>query len=139
MEQNPCRRTAKPMTDASIGSPVADARGWADHLIRASHRGPGDTVDAAIHRAATKHRLDPRTLWRLRYRAPKDMLASVYLTLKAAYEAECAKQEAKLRHELEITKALPATEARIALIAETEALLRSLEGEAGRESAERTD
>jgi hypothetical protein len=53
------------------------------------------------------------------------MLASVYVRLKHAYEHECARQEAKLRHELEITKALPPTPARLALVRETEAVLGS--------------
>lgn len=109
--------------------PVNQAKGWANGLIRSAHRGPGDTTDAAIHRAAVKHGLDPKVLWRLRYRTPKDMLASVYLKIKTAYEAECERQEARLRHELEITKALPITEARRRLIAETEALLGQAPGE----------
>src|SRR5690554_1453716 len=110
MGHNHCRGEAKPMTDATIEtSPVNQARGWADNLIRASHRGPGDTVDAAIHRAAVKHNLDHQTLWRLRYRTPKDLLASVYVAIKNAHEIECERQEARLRHELEITKALPRT------------------------------
>ena len=140
MAQNLCRRETKPMTDLAMEDlPVIQAKGWADGLIRASHRGPGDTTDAAIHRAAVKHGLDPRVLWRLRYRTPKDLLASVYLKIKAAYEAECERQEARLRHELEITKALPATEARLRLIRETEAVLGSLESEANRTPAQRAD
>lgn len=115
------------MTDVTADIPVQDAKGWANALIRAAHRGPGDTTDAAIHRAATKHGLDPKVLWRLRYRTPKDMLVSVYLKIKAAHDAECNRQEARLRHELEITKALPATEARLRLIAETEALLAAMD------------
>jgi hypothetical protein len=114
------------MSDATADHfPVEQAKGWVNNLIRAQHRGPGDTTDAAIHRAATKHGIDPKVLWRLRYRTPKDMLVSVYLKIKAAHEAECERQEARLRHELEITKALPPTPARLALIAETEALLGS--------------
>lgn len=116
------------MTDATADNlPVVQAKDWANNLIRSAHRGPGDTTDAAIHRAAIKHGLDPKVLWRLRYRTPKDMLASLYLKLKAAHEAECDRQEARLRHELEITKALPSTEARRRLVAETEALLAALD------------
>ena len=43
--------------------------------------------------------------------------------LEAAVAAEIRSQEARLAHELEITKSLPTTPARRALIAETEALL----------------
>jgi hypothetical protein len=135
-----CRREAKAMTDMTADNlPVEQAKGWANGLIRSNHRGPGDTTEAAIHRAAIKHGIDPKVLWRLRYRTPKDMLASVYLKIKAAYEAECERQEARLRHELEITKALPATEARIRLIRETEAVLGSLAGEASGHAAERAE
>lgn len=127
------------MTDLAADiAPAEQARGWVDGLIRAAHRGPGDTVDAAIHRAAVKHGLDSRTLWRLRYRTPKDVLASVYLRIKAAYEAECERQEARLRHELEITKALPRTPALDAVIRETEALLASLDRTKAGSSPERT-
>lgn len=127
------------MTDCAFDiEGVNEAKGWANHLIAAHHRGPGDTTDAAIHRAAVKHGLDPKLLWRLRYRTPKSMLIGAWKRVKAAYEAECERQEARLRHELEITKALPATPARLRLIADTEALLGSLESEARRTPSEPT-
>lgn len=125
------------MTDATANMGVEQARGWANKLIAAHHRGPGDTVEAAIHRAAVKHGLDPKALWRLRYRTPKDMLVSTWSRIKSAYEAECERQEEKLRHELEITKRLPPTADRLALIAETEALLGSASGAAERTPAQR--
>lgn len=121
------------MTDLTA---VDDAARWADLLVRREHRGPGDTIDAARLRAARKHHVPERTLWALRYRRPKDLMASVYLRIKAAYEAECERQEARLRHELEITKALPSTEARLRLIRETEALLGSLASETGGTAAQ---
>ncbi len=46
-----------------------------------------------------------------------------FQTLQAAYEAECGRQEARLRHELELVKALPRTSDREALIAEAEAAI----------------
>ena len=64
-----------------------------------------------MHRASNKYRIDHQTLWRLRYRKPKDMLVKAYVRLKAAYEAEIERQEAKLAHELEITKTLRGTHA----------------------------
>lgn len=129
MGQKHCRQKAKVVTDiAADTAPTEQARGWANGLIRASHRGPGDTVEAALHRAARKHGLDPKVLWRLRYRTPRDMLASVYLKVRDAYEAECERQEAKLRHELEITKTLPITADRVRLIREVEAVLGQVEG-----------
>lgn len=100
------------MTDAAgFTDPVDEAANWANELIRRQHRGPGDTVEAAMHRASNKYRIDHQTLWRLRYRKPKDMLVKAYVRLKAAYEAEISRQEAKLAHELEITKTLRGTHA----------------------------
>jgi hypothetical protein len=128
------------MTDCTFDiEGVSEAKGWANQLIAANHRGPGDTTDAAIHRAAVKHGLDPKLLWRLRYRTPKSMLIGAWKRIKSAYDAECGRQEARLRHELEITKALPETPARLALIAETEALLAAMDSEAEGRSAERAD
>jgi hypothetical protein len=128
------------MTDCTFDiEGVSEAKGWANQLIAANHRGPGDTTDAAIHRAAVKHGLDPKLLWRLRYRTPKSMLIGAWTRIKSAYDAECGRQEARLRHELEITKALPETPARLALIAETEALLAAMDSEASGAPSERAD
>lgn len=57
-----------------------------------------------MHRVSVKHNIDRQTLWSLRYRKPRDIMAKAYLRLKAAYEAECDRQEARLAHELEITR-----------------------------------
>ena len=128
------------MTDVTANIlPVEQAKGWANGLITSNHRGPGDTTEAAIHRAAIKHGIDPKVLWRLRYRTPKDMLASVYLKIKAAYEVECERQEARLRHELEITKAMSASSSALAAIRETEALLGTLAVAASGQAAERAE
>lgn len=108
-------------TDAD--SVVEDAAKCAAALWQKTHAGMGDTQEAAMYRAAAKYGVEPGTFWALRYRRPKAILAHIYLRLKAAYEAECGRQEARLRHELELTKALPATPARLALVAETEAFL----------------
>ena len=121
------------MSDMSI---VDEAAGWADFLVRREHRGPGDTVEAARQRAARKHRLPEQLLWALRYRKPKRIWADLYVKLEQAAAAECERQEEKLRHELEITKRLPPTADRLALIAETEALLGPASGEAERASAQ---
>lgn len=59
-----------------------------------------------MHRASRTYKIEHQVLWRLRYRKPKDMLLKAYLRLKAAYQAEIEAQEAKLAHELEITKHL---------------------------------
>ena len=122
------------MSDMSI---VDEAAGWADFLVRREHRGPGDTVEAARQRAARKHRLPEQLLWALRYRKPKRIWADLYVKLEQAAAAECERQEEKLRHELEITKRLPPTADRLALIAETEALLGSASSQAERTPAQR--
>ena len=104
------RQRQEPMTDAAGWSdPVDEAANWANELVKRQHRGPGDTVEAAMHRASNKYRIEHQTLWRLRYRRPKDMMLKAYLKLKAAYEAEVERQEAKLAHELAITKTLRGT------------------------------
>lgn len=83
---------------------VDDAAKWADGLLARTYRGPGDTIEAATYRAEQKYGVPAQTFWALRYRRPKDILASVYLKLKCAYEHECQRQEAKLRYELALTK-----------------------------------
>ena len=102
---------------------VDEAATWADFLLSRTYRGPGDTIEAARYRAEQKYGIPAATFWALRYRRPRAILAGLYGRIRAAYEAECDRQETRLRHELEIAKALPATPARLALIAETEALL----------------
>lgn len=87
-----------------IVSGIADAKGWANELVRRESRGPGD-VENAMRRLEARYGIPWRTFWQLRYRAPKDVFCGVYLQLKAAYEAECARQERLLRHERSITEA----------------------------------
>lgn len=83
---------------------VDDAAKWADGLLACTYRGHGDTIEAATYRAEQKYGVPAQTFWALRYRRPKDLMASVYLRLKCAYEHECQRQEARLRHELALTK-----------------------------------
>ena len=108
------------MTDLSV---VDEAAGWADMLVRREHRGPGDTIDAARARAARKHKLPEQVLWSLRYRKPKRIWADLYKRLEMAVAAEIQNQEAKLAHEIAVTKAISASAAGRALVDEAEALL----------------
>lgn len=124
------------MLDAGSIEPAAerlvdDAARWSTALWSKTHDGMGDTQEAAMYRAAERYGVEPGTFWALRYRKPKDILASIYFKLKAAYEAECERQEAMLAHQLEITKALPRTEARQRLIDEAEARLGRPQGPPG--------
>lgn len=123
------------MTDLS----VERAAGWADVLVRREHRGPGDTLDAARSRAARKHRLPERLLWALRYRKPKRIWADLYLTLEQAVAAEIRSQEARLAHEIELTRALGLSAAGDALVDEAAALLRAAEASADQQAREDDD
>lgn len=125
MSKFPLRQEQKVFDAGTIDGErlVGEAADWSTALWKKTHDGMGDTQEAAMYRAAERYGVEPQTFWALRYRRPKDILASIYFRLKAAYEAECGRQEARLRHELELTKQLPATPARLALIAETEAVL----------------
>jgi hypothetical protein len=120
MRKHPLISDQTPMTDLSV---VDEAATWADMLVKREHKGPGDTIDAARSRVARKHKLPEQLLWTLRYRKPKRIWADLYKKLELAVAAEIRSQEARLAHELAVTKTLPLTEARRALIAETEALL----------------
>ena len=112
---------------------VDEAAHWAEALLQRSYRGPGDTIEAATYRAEQKYGVPAQTFWALRYRKPKDILASIYRTLQSAYEAECGRQEARLRHELALVKALPSTPAREALVADAEAALGAAPSRTGTE------
>ena len=112
---------------------VNEAATWAETLLQRSYRGPGDTIEAATYRAEQKYGVPAQTFWALRYRKPKDILASVYRTLQAAYEAECGRQEARLRHEIEMARALQGGAALEAAISEAEAALGGAESKTGTE------
>lgn len=123
------------MTDLS----VERAAGWADTLVRREHRGPGDTTEAARLRAARKHRLPERLLWALRYRKPKRIWADLYLSLEAAVEAEVKSQEARLAHEITLSRALPLSKTGLDLVDEAETLLGEAEGAAEAQARENDD
>lgn len=112
------------MTDLSVDR----AASWADLLVRREHRGPGDTTEAARVRAARKHRLPERLLWSLRYRRPKRIWADLYLSLEAAVAAEVKAQEARLAHEITLSRALLVNPAGVDLVDEAAALLGEAEG-----------
>jgi hypothetical protein len=57
-----------------------------------------------MRRIARRHGIEYGAIWSLRYRSPKRIWADVYTALRAAYEAECARQMEALRHEIEVTK-----------------------------------
>ena len=118
---------------SNAATTVLEAAQWAEALLQRSYRGPGDTIEAASYRAEQKYGVPAQTFWALRYRKPTGILAHIYLTLKSAYEAECGRQEARLRHELELAKALGGSATMEAAIREAEAALGSAQGETGTE------
>jgi hypothetical protein len=111
-------------------SPEVDqAAEWARELVRMEARGPGDLPNA-MDRIERRHGLPPRTLWALRYRTPKDIFASVYNRLRAAYEGERQRQIRKLQHELILTTAIagasdPAVAAAEAVLGEMDLVSRA--------------
>jgi hypothetical protein len=85
-------------------SGVVDARNWARGLVRMECRGAGDNENA-MRRLERRYGIDWRIFWNTIYRPPADVTVGVYLTLRAAYEAECERQEGLFRNERERTKA----------------------------------
>lgn len=83
---------------------VADVAKKANALVAREYRGPGDTIEGAMSRAERRWGVPFQTFWSLRYRPPKDVLASIYLTIQSAYEAAVASQEARLREALQDTR-----------------------------------
>ena len=92
---------------------VRDARKWADAIVMREYQGPGQ-MDRAIDRASQKSGVDRSIFWGLRYRPPKDILASVYFQLKAAYEAEVERQTRLYEHERALTNAVNSSVVRTA-------------------------
>ncbi len=88
----------------NLMSGVADARHWANELLRRESRGPGDS-ESAMRRLEARFGIPWRVFWSMKYRPPTDVMVGVYLRLNAAYQAECERQERLLKHEREITQA----------------------------------
>lgn len=70
---------------------VEEARRIANRLIEGEYRGPGDTV-GAMQRLDAKYGIPFSFLKSLRYGNPKDIYMGPWLRLRAAYEAEVARQ-----------------------------------------------
>lgn len=85
---------------------IEQAASWSKDLTRMRCRGPGD-LENAMRSIERDYGVDYWCLWQLRYTPNriKDIGVSIYMRLQSAYQAECARQMRKLRHELEITKA----------------------------------
>lgn len=79
------------------------ARYMASELIRMESRGSGD-LENAMRRLGSRHGMNWRLFWTLRYRAPRDMMVSAFEKLDAAYRAECTRQLKRLEHELQVAR-----------------------------------
>ena len=66
---------------------ITQAKEMSDFILAKAFRGPGDTIDAAMHRAERQYGVPAHWLHRLRYRELKDMPASAFLSLVNAYQA----------------------------------------------------
>jgi hypothetical protein len=118
MWKNPSRGEAV-MSDAAL---LGEATGWAKRLTRAEARGPGD-IENAWRRLEARYGIPWRSFWALRYRPPRNLAASTYLRLQAAYRAECERQIKRLEHEVAITKAKTGPDH--AAVVKAEAVLRA--------------
>jgi hypothetical protein len=78
---------------------VNEAKGMADFILRAVHRGPGDTVDAAMHRAERAFGAPAKWLHRLRYRDLNDLPVSAFFAILNAYRAAHEAGSAAYEHE----------------------------------------
>lgn len=84
---------------------VAEAAEWAARLTNEAECKTGKT-DTALETVARQTGVNQSTLWRLRYRKPKDLAVSVYMKLKTAFEAAEQRQIERLQHEAEIARSL---------------------------------
>lgn len=80
---------------------VSEARGMADFILKSVHRGPGDTLDAAMHRAEREYGAPAKWLHRLRYRYRdlRDLPASAFLTIMKAHQKAVEASERAYQHE----------------------------------------
>lgn len=78
---------------------VNEAKRMGDFILQRAHRGPGDTVEAAMHRAEKLFGASAAWLHRLRYREISDMPVSAFAMLFKAYEEACLAGERAYQHE----------------------------------------
>lgn len=121
-----CKK-ALPNNQMSNVDTINQAAKWSRDLSQMRARGPGD-LENAMRSIERDYGIDYWFQWSLRYRARrlKDIGHSVFQKLRAAHEAECARQMRRLQHDIEITKAItgadcPAVRAAEALVREDEA------------------
>ena len=74
---------------------VEQTKFMADFIVAKSHRGPGDTVEAAMHRAERSYGTPYHWLHRMRYRHRdlNDIPASIFLAFVSGYQSACQAAE----------------------------------------------
>lgn len=109
---------------------VEQAAGWAELIVCQSHRGYGDTIDAATHRASRQLNIPEKVFRALRfpYRRPRHVAAGVYLKLREVGEAI----ETGLRSEIVLAEAAGLNEKNSAAVRAAVAALGKAPREAGR-------
>jgi hypothetical protein len=86
-------------SDKMSAEVINEAKGMAEFILRSVHRGPGDTIEAAIHRAERMYGAPAKWLHRLRYRPLRDLPASAFLAIIKAYRAANDAAERAYQHE----------------------------------------
>lgn len=127
MDKNELRDRPK-MTDLSAIETdpeklVDEAAGWAMALWKRAAQLYGHKQDTAMHTAANWASVPPTTLWKLRYRKPRDLGISTYNRIKAAHQKHVESVEAKSAENLIALRALPASPSRDRLVAQLEEFL----------------
>lgn len=84
---------------------VSESKRMAEVILQRVHRGPGDTVEAAMHRAERLYGVPAAWLHRLRYREIKDMPVSAFAALFNAYRAACEAGERAYEEERKLADA----------------------------------
>jgi len=118
------------MTDATAvetdpSKLVERAATWAMALWRRAELDHGTGKERAMHTAASWADVPPHTFWKLKYRRPDEIGASIYFKLNAAYERRIASVEARVAANLQELRELPATPSRKRLVAGMEEYLRA--------------
>lgn len=113
---------------SAVDGSIAEARGWADYLLR-KEGGIGDKLTWAAHQAELKYGAPASIMLRLRNREVTDMLLSNWIRLKAAYEAASLQVERQAQHQQQLAKDAGANAANSGAYRVATLLVRQTEGQ----------
>lgn len=117
---------------------VEKAASWAKALWMRAGQLYGDKEDTAMHIAAGWAKVPPGVFWKLRYRKPREIGASIYCRLMVAHHEHITSVEGKVAENLIALRALSTTEADRGLVAHMEKYLGLAPGEAPAATARET-